>query len=52
MVHGQPNEAGWLRKTEERRIEDWTFGCIALSNNDMVNVYSMVTVNTPILIRR
>jgi murein L,D-transpeptidase YafK len=51
MVHGQPNEAGWLERMKNKN-RDWTFGCIALSNNDMVNVYSMVTVNTPILIRR
>ena len=51
MVHGQPNEAGWPERMKNKN-RDWTFGCIALSNNDMVNVYSMVTVNTPILIRR
>lgn len=29
---------------------DWTDGCIALSNQDMDQLYDMVSVNTPILI--
>ncbi len=29
---------------------DWTNGCIALSNNDMDIIFSMVSVNTPVVI--
>lgn len=37
MVHGQPNEAGWLERLKNEN-KDWTFGCIALSNRDIVDV--------------
>ena len=30
--------------------DDWTFGCIAVSNDDMEDIYAMVTDGTPIYI--
>jgi murein L,D-transpeptidase YafK len=49
MIHGQPNEpkyaesmyAGW----------DWTDGCIAVSNSDMVDLWRLTSVAMPIEIR-
>ncbi|WP_071674308.1 L,D-transpeptidase family protein [Nioella nitratireducens] len=40
FIHGTPRE--W------RRQEDWTAGCIAISNRDMRDVYSMVRDGTQI----
>lgn len=49
MIHGQPNHPrggehnyqGW----------DWTDGCIAVSNSDMLDIWLMTTDSTPIEIR-
>ena len=40
FIHGTP--------TPWRRGEDWTAGCIAVSNRDMREVYAMVRLGTPI----
>ena len=49
MIHGQPNEP----KYSESRYEnwDWTDGCIAVSNSDMVDIWLMTDEGTPIEIR-
>jgi len=49
MIHGQPNEP----KYAESRYEDWdwTDGCIAVSNSDMVDIWLMTSESTPIEIR-
>ena len=49
MVHGQPNEPG--RSARYYESEDWTDGCIALSNADMMEFWLLVPSNTPIDIR-
>ena len=49
MIHGQPNEptysAGYYAK------EDWTNGCIAVSNSDMIDIWLMTPNDIPIEIR-
>jgi len=49
MIHGQPNEP----KYSEIRYQglDWTDGCIAVSNSDMVDIWLMTDDSTPIEIR-
>ncbi len=49
MIHGQPNEP----KYSESRYQtwDWTDGCIAVSNSDMVDIWLMTDAATPIEIR-
>lgn len=49
MIHGQPNEP----KFSEIRYQglDWTDGCIAVSNSDMVDIWLMTDDFTPIEIR-
>ena len=49
MIHGQPNEP----KYSESRYQglDWTDGCIAVSNSDMVDIWLMTREGTPIEIR-
>jgi len=48
MIHGQPNEP--KHSDEYYRLTDWTEGCIALSNSDMVDVWLMTLPDTPISI--
>lgn len=48
MIHGQPNLP--KHNVEFYRRTDWTDGCIAVSNSDMVDIWLMTTVNTPITI--
>lgn len=48
MIHGQPNQP--KHNAEFYRRTDWTDGCIAVSNSDMVDIWLMTTVNTPITI--
>lgn len=49
MIHGQPNEptysAGFYATA------DWTNGCIAVSNSDMIDIWLMTPDGTPIEIR-
>jgi murein L,D-transpeptidase YafK len=46
MIHGQPNEP--TRSEVYYRSQDWTNGCIALSNSDMIDIWLMTGENTPI----
>jgi murein L,D-transpeptidase YafK len=48
MIHGQPNRPS--RPLEYYRTRDWTNGCIAVSNSDMVDIWLMTPDNTPISI--
>jgi len=49
MIHGQPNEPKY---SESRYANwDWTDGCIAVSNSDMVDIWLMTEEGTPIEIR-
>ncbi len=46
MIHGQPNLP---RKPRDYYANvDWTEGCIAVSNSDMVEIWLMTPPNTPI----
>jgi murein L,D-transpeptidase YafK len=48
MIHGQPNDPRY--NEEYYRRTDWTNGCIAVSNSDMVDIWLMTTPDTPIRI--
>ena len=50
MIHGQPNEP--KRPAAYYATRDWTDGCIALSNADMVDVWLRTTTGIPIEIRK
>lgn len=46
MIHGLPNI---MRHSRDRYLStDWTDGCIALSNEDMLEVWLLTTPDTPI----
>jgi murein L,D-transpeptidase YafK len=49
MIHGQPNEP--TRSETYYRTQDWTNGCIAVSNSDMIDIWLMTGDNTPVEIR-
>ena len=49
MIHGQPNVPS--RSEAYYRSQDWTNGCIAVSNSDMIDIWLMTGENTPIEIR-
>lgn len=49
MIHGLPNNPKW--PPEYYASNDWTDGCIALSNADMMEVWMLVPTGTPIHIR-
>jgi murein L,D-transpeptidase YafK len=49
MIHGQPNEPS--RSEAYYRTQDWTNGCIAVSNSDMIDIWLMTGENTPIEIQ-
>ena len=49
MIHGQPNAP--TRSETYYRTQDWTNGCIAVSNSDMIDIWLMTGDNTPIEIR-
>ena len=46
MIHGQPNAP--TRSEAYYRTQDWTNGCIAVSNSDMIDIWLMTGNNTPI----
>jgi murein L,D-transpeptidase YafK len=45
MIHGLPNQ---LRREPGYYERDWTDGCIAVSNADMIEVWLLTNNNTPI----
>lgn len=50
FIHGMPNDKGWMHwKYNNKR--DWTQGCIALANEDIKEIYTLVQDGTPILIK-
>ena len=46
MIHGQPNVPTFSQAYYRR--EDWTNGCIAVSNSDMIDIWLMTPDDTPI----
>jgi murein L,D-transpeptidase YafK len=49
MIHGLPNVP---RYSEQHYLDtDWTDGCIAVSNSDMLDIWLMTRESTPIEIR-
>lgn len=48
MIHGQPNIPNYSTSYYAR--EDWTNGCIAVSNSDMIDIWLMTPDDVPIQI--
>ncbi len=49
MIHGIKNGLGWLGATH--RTVDWTAGCIAVTDDEIDEVWNLVPVGTPVEIR-
>jgi len=49
MIHGLPN--GMEKIGAAHRLYDWTLGCIAVTDEEIDEIWSMVPVGTPVEIR-
>ncbi len=49
MIHGLPREYAWLGPLH--RQTDWTLGCIAVTNPEIEEIWSMVPLGTTVEIR-
>jgi murein L,D-transpeptidase YafK len=49
MIHGITNGFGWMGP--RHRISDWTDGCIAVTNREIEEIWSLVPDGTPVEIR-
>ena len=49
MIHGLPNGKGWVGA--RHRLFDWTLGCIAVTDEEIDEVFTLVPVGTPVEIR-
>ena len=49
MIHGLPNRLPFLGKSH--LLKDWTAGCIAVTNEEIAEIWSLVPDNTPIEIK-
>ncbi|MGD0098321.1 MAG: L,D-transpeptidase family protein [Terracidiphilus sp.] len=49
MIHGLPNGVGWLGAAH--RAFDWTLGCIAVTDEEIDEIFELVPVGTPVEIR-
>ncbi len=49
FVHGLPNHYGWIGTSH--RLKDWTDGCVAVTNEEIDEIWQAVPDRTPIEIR-
>jgi len=49
MLHGLPKQYAWLGKAHA--LHDWTDGCIAVTDEEMDELWKLVRVGTPIDIK-
>ncbi len=49
MIHGLPNGLGWIGGLHSAR--DWTAGCIAVTSDEIEEIWRLVPDGTPIEIR-
>ena len=50
MIHGFPNNGYDLKY--HNKLNDWTEGCIALSNKEMLYLWENASKGVPVLIRK
>jgi murein L,D-transpeptidase YafK len=46
MIHGMPNGLGWLGRFQ--LVLDWTAGCIAVTDEEIREIWASVPIGTPI----
>ena len=49
MIHGLPNGKGYIGSAH--RLYDWTLGCVAVTDAEIDEIWTMVPVGTPVEIR-
>jgi len=49
MLHGLPKEYAWVGKAHI--LHDWTDGCVAVTNDEMDEIWKLVRDGTPIEIK-
>ena len=49
MIHGIPNGWGWIGPNH--RATDWTDGCVAVTDDEIEEIWSLVPDGTPVEIR-
>jgi len=49
MIHGLPNGKGFVGSAH--RLYDWTLGCIAVTDQEIDEIWNLVPVGTPVEIR-
>ena len=49
FIHGLGRGYGWVGAAH--RLRDWTDGCIAVTNEEIEEVWRLVPVGTPVTIR-
>jgi murein L,D-transpeptidase YafK len=49
MIHGLPNGKSFIGPAH--RLYDWTLGCIAVTNQEIDEIWTLVPVGTPVEIR-
>ena len=49
MIHGLPNGKGWVGAAH--RMYDWTLGCIAVTDDEIDEIWNLVPLGTPVEIR-
>ena len=49
MLHGLPKEYAWVGKAHT--LHDWTDGCVAVTDEEMDEIWELVKVGTPIEIK-
>lgn len=49
MIHGLRNGRGWIGSRHQRN--DWTDGCVAVTNSEMLEIWRMVDLGTPVEIK-
>ena len=49
MIHGLPNGKGYIGAAH--RLYDWTLGCVAVTDQEIDEIWTMVSVGTPVEIR-
>jgi murein L,D-transpeptidase YafK len=49
MIHGLPNGKGLIGPAH--RLYDWTLGCVAVTDSEIDEIWNLVPLGTPVVIR-
>jgi len=49
MIHGLPNGMGWIGSAH--RLYDWTLCCVAVTDDEIDEIWNLAPVGTPVEIR-